>query len=235
MASPIKQRSPQTSNGSPIVIQSILRSEGRCTPTTPKAPPTRSAQSSGQRTGINSSLGLVTVHPQAENSSQPFLRIRCSRVSEGRPSQLQLTLASSRTSLLDSHELQTPDCSLEMKVFSTPALPHMLWDMPALRFSYPGTATSMWSLGASQPGLAGGHRPFFMSTAVQSVRAADGLRMSKHLPQPPPPSLSLPQQSLSGPSNAETASETLPVSQSRSPCEEGPPKSAGSVGAYWEA
>eukprot|EP00414_Alexandrium_minutum_P008653 CAMPEP_0113827904 /NCGR_PEP_ID=MMETSP0328-20130328/5005_1 /TAXON_ID=39455 /ORGANISM="Alexandrium minutum" /LENGTH=68 /DNA_ID=CAMNT_0000795903 /DNA_START=427 /DNA_END=630 /DNA_ORIENTATION=+ /assembly_acc=CAM_ASM_000350 len=63
--------------------------EGGCTPTTPNAPPTLSAQAEGQRTGIISSSGSATVHPQAEKSSQPPFMIRCSSDLSGRPAQSQ--------------------------------------------------------------------------------------------------------------------------------------------------
>jgi len=100
------------------------------------------------------------------------------------------------------------------------------------RWSNPGTAKSM--CGESQPALCGGQRLFFMTTAVHAEFTAVGFCTRRHFPQPPPPSLSTPQQSQSGPRASESASEAAPTIQSFSPYL-APPCFAGSIGAYWGA
>lgn len=223
MPNPTRSRIAQIIVEGPIHNQRERLSVGSCTPTIPKAPEIRLTKESGQVTWMYSSSGLARVHPHSEKSSQPCFKIRCSRVLSGKPSQHSAAVTLEALT-------HTSDSPLVMYVLTRLASPHM-FAPPEVKFSYPGTAIFMWTLGASHKGLVGSQRLFFITTAVHSAILAVGLRTSKHWPQPPPPFLSDPQQRASGPSFAESSSDADPVSHNRSPYQ-GPPKSAGSAGAY---
>merc|ERR1719221_1361470 len=84
------------------------------------------------------------------------------------------------------------------------------------KLSKPGTATSKCGSSPAQPFVHGGHRFFFITTAVQSELTAPGFWMSKHFPQPPL-SVSDPQQPSSAPISPARASDAAPVSHIFSP------------------
>merc|ERR1719321_1431660 len=153
------------------------------TPDGPNCLDTCSTKAGGQGTALNLTLlGSPRFQPQEAKSLQP------SRNSRGSSSQ-----RCAQSAVLEHCVHRLPTASLCAWLSKpVPGLRPQTFAVDHLRLSKPGAATSKWGSEAAQPFVHGGHRFFFMITAVQLGLIDSGFWISKHFPQPPL-SLSFPQ------------------------------------------